>query len=275
MNFKYYFFALAMVGGLLFSACEPKENTMPVKHLSKPDSVYVYQMEADGTEKLSSIVFYTYDAAMNNTVVFKTLVSPDYYVQVTKNRTEMQYNSKGLMTMKIDSWYYIDKAAWRDVECRVYSYDDNSRLTTEYEYPRYSNPLPKVNYKLFYTWTDGTHAEVIGYNCMLEPNDTTGVATQRLVNTYTSEGKIENQKFYWLMYPNPNNTPDFEYELTYDQYENLVCLNTISHSRGMPSSREYNKYEYDEQGNILVKWNYTSYGEDDNYVLSAKYVYFY
>ena len=31
----------------------------------------------------------------------------------------------------------------------------------------------------------------------------------------------------------------------------------------------------DEQGNILVKWNYTSYGEDDNYVLSAKYVYFY
>ena len=43
----------------------------------------------------------------------------------------------------------------------------------------------------------------------------------------------------------------------------------------MLSSKEYNKYEYDGRGNILVKWKYTSSGEDDNYVLSAKYVYFY
>ena len=262
-----------MVGGLLFSACEPKENTMPVKHLSKPDSVYVYQMEADGTEKLSSIVFYTYDAVRNNTSILDSIVVPQLVISMY--RTDMQYNSKGLMTMKIDSRYYIDKAAWRDVECRVYSYDDNSRLTTEYEYPRYSNPLPKVNYKLFYTWTDGTHAEVIGYNCMLEPNDTTGVATQRLVNTYTSEGKIENQKFYWLMYPNPNNTPDFEYWLTYNQYGDTISIKT--YEKGMFAHQKYNKYEYDEQGNILVKWS-AQISEDrsaEDVDFTKKYVYYY
>ena len=59
----------------------------------------------------------------------------------------------------------------------------------------------------------------------------------------------------------------------------FVPLHSISKyvmpMKHMLSSKEYNKYEYDGRGNILVKWKYTSSGEDDNYVLSAKYVYFY
>ena len=88
-----FIFPFLAFGALFFNACTEQPTIKPVS--SKPDSVYVYTVDTSGNETLNRIIYYSYDAAKN-----QTCVQESFCTSKQIHKTEFQYNAKGLMIKK-------------------------------------------------------------------------------------------------------------------------------------------------------------------------------
>ena len=62
-------------------------------------------------------------------------------------------------------------------------------------------------------------------------------------------------------------------DYSYDKYYNVISH--VVKEKDVVIFQEYNKYEYDSAGNILVRWYSSSTDETPPADPTAKYVYFY
>ncbi|MBQ6978346.1 MAG: hypothetical protein IJQ18_06905 [Paludibacteraceae bacterium] len=275
MNFKYYFFALAMTCATVLTSCEKKsasstseEPTPSARIVAKPDSVYKYKISADGTETLDQKAYYTYDAVRNLICKFDTILG--YNRPCVKSKVEMEYNAKGLMTEKREYYFYKGHDRWTNEFCRQYSYDSLNRLSVYYVYEFFTEPVTgQPGQKIVYSWMDDRHAESIQYNYM-----GSWVPSFRTEYTYNERGDVEKYVIYGLSWADPSiERYMFTDECTFDQYGNLVSFERRDPDDVLMNS-DYYKYDYDADGKILVKW-YSSDRDGEKRTYTEKYVYYY
>ena len=282
MNFKYYFFALAMTCATVLTSCEKKsasstseEPTPSARIVAKPDSVYKYKIVADESEILNQIFYYAYDAAGNMTCQWDTVIGKSNYIV---DRIEMEYNSQNLMTEKREYTFYYQEgygnypaeSRWENCFCRQYSYDSLNRLSVYYVYEFFTEPVTgQPGQKIVYSWMDDLHAESIQYNYM-----GSWVPSFRTEYTYNERGDVEKYVIYSLNWDDPSiERYMFTDECTFDQYGNLVSFERRDPDDVLMNS-DYYKYDYDADGKILVKW-YSSDRDAEKRTYTEKYVYYY
>lgn len=270
---------MCIIASLLCCISCEKGSTSPTPEppvetsVRKPDSVYKYHVVADDQDLLEQITYYTYDDAGNITLQFDSMVS-----HTGKNKIIMKYNAKGQMIEKREySYYYYYPSHWSNDYCRQYTYDENNRLMSEMLYIDFLEPLVgNPQKKIIYTWIDDTHANGLVYDyTSFKPKDDPWMISERIEYTYTSRGNVEKSVSYWLW---GTDSPiggelTLTNEYTYDQYGNV--LSHVLYERGVLQMQEYYKYEYNDAGEILLKWYSNDADNDSDRIYTAKDVYFY
>ena len=275
--------ALSAIFALTLVSCTNEPTTPPAKErpVSKPDSVYTYNLDVNGNETLYSRTYYTYDVVKNNTAILDIYI--DYRLQL-KSETEMQYNERCHMTLKKEIYYYRENynQDWKydNGNTRKFIYDTDDKLSIIYTYNCDIDSLPAdiYDYKGLCSWIDNRHLEILTYRYFWYSLDSvTEELKEKDIVSYNEYGDIEKEIIYsWLPYEEPKTEreiPDFEYDYTYDNYGN--CINMAHYIGGKLQYKEYNKYEYDEDGMILVKWHCNNTGGDDTGAFNTKSVYYY
>lgn len=273
MNFKYYFFALATIGALLFSACKNNAGTTepvpPVYCLSCPDSVLVYNIANDGTEKRSCVWRYQYDANGNNTL--RVRYSGQNF-SVADSKIEMRYDAhNNLLERQNWSFDYNEKTLYKSTQFLMTYYPDDKMATMQMIF-WYGREIPKPGKNAVYTWSDDTHATTDVYEYHFMGDTTEWKLVDKAEYTYTANGDIAYEKyiFYYYISEAARNNP-LEYFCEYDHHNNATSYKMIN--SGRLEQYDTYSYTYDADGNILVKFIYTnSSGEP---VLQTKEYYYY
>ena len=253
-------------------ACTEQPNSE--QSVSKPDSVYMYNLSTNGAETLQQITYYTYDAAKNATSIVDSYTSETVSIDIEK--TEMHYNTKGQMISRKRAVHYKQEDSWEEREYQTYTYDTNDKLNTSYLYIPFTDPLPDLpDRKIIYTWIDDTHSEHLVYDYKKSQDGISEVLSQKIETAYTYFGEIEKQVLYWMygMEETEEGLLGFSYELTYDKHGNVVYI--TKYDKGNFVSKQYNQYEYDAKGNILVRWYCSNTNGEDTGIFNFKYEYFY
>ena len=275
------FSVILCVLAFVFAACSNTNQPSPSYNVSKPDSVYVYTVDTSGNETLNRIIYYSYDAAKN-----QTCVQESFCTSKQIHKTEFQYNAKGLMIKKKEMFYseYSDPAGWNTGIYTIYTYDDKNKLSSLVDYVGYDDPLPEYPYhKGICSWTDDYNMECLVYEYEFPSNDSVvEKAAQKLYTTYNTNGDILQQRLYFLFLP--VKTPDGEKpnmvsEYTYDKYGNATSYTeTTYNTSGLANQfrEERNQYDYDEKGKILVRLcTHIDQLVDKRWEKKEKYVYYY
>ena len=268
MKTKKIFFFITLLIAIYCIACSKATQDQPeTEHASGdnlPDSAYVYYVGSDGKETLSQITYYTYDPEGNLVMQRDTVLQENAITTI--NRTEMEYNAKGLLTEHREYAYTMGN--WINKYCYQYTYDEYDRLEQMVIYEYFSNPVSSVpNRKYHYTWSNDAHAECLTYNI-------NGGLDGRIEYTYNAYRKVEKVVSYrlkegitteWVL----NYSQTYEY----DQYENLTIY-ILYDQENAPKISETCSYEYDRNGKILVAWSsfYDSYTDSQK---NTKSVYYY
>lgn len=277
MNFKYYFPTLVLTGIFFLCSCEHRsdpsapDGSSPLL-ISRPDSAYIYSIDADSVETLALLTYYTYDANGNLTLEFDSVIVPQSLYSPSKSKIERQYDEKGNMIVEQRSSYNPSSESWENGRRFEYEYDEENKLSVETVYLGYSGPLENPSSKVVYTWIDSEHASGLGYRYDLFYSKTDPWRlNQRIEYTYNAYGKIEKSVCYGLYGEIIEILGTSTYE--YDQYGNLTLY--IFSGQGNFERNESYKYEYDANGKMLISW----YGRGNNKVEDVKYiekcVYFY
>lgn len=267
---------------LLLSACtlvgaactnqkeqEPEEVVVEDKAIQKPDSAYVYTTDSNDSVILSKKIYYTYDAAGNQICIYDSSTISKYQWY----KTEMKYDSRGNIIEHMSLNYKPDDAAWSKGAWWVYKYDNNNKMTSFAYYDHYTDttkysPLKKGAY----SWLDDTHAECLAYNLFIGNTDDPWGLTEKIEYTYNEHGDVIKSISYNYLY---NKSYELRYviDYSYDKYYNVISH--VVKEKDVVIFQEYNKYEYDSAGNILVRWYSSSTDETPPADPTAKYVYFY
>lgn len=262
---------------LLDTGCGTTPNTPdpdPVWEMQnkKPDSVYKYNIAADGVEKLAQITYYTYDEKGNMTLQWDTMTTHN-----GKRKISITYNAKGLKTEQQDCSFSTTDNEWGRIICYQYSYNADNRLDTIFWYEDFS-PLANPNKKYVYSWTDGTHADCLVYNYDSSlPEVGPWIIQSRIEYTYNTRGEVEKATAYYLFGSNSTTGGKlwFTEEYTYDQYGNILFSKLFYYDNEDMQRTAYYKYVYDSRGRVFTKWYTDSAEKESNSVYIAKYVYFY
>lgn len=281
MNFKYYFPTLVLTGIFILSSCEHRsdpsapDGSSPLL-ISRPDSAYIYSIDADSVETLAQLTYFTYDANGNMTLEFDSVIAPQSPYSASKSKIERQYDEKGNMIVEQRSSYNPSSESWENGRRFEYEYDEENKLSVETIYLGYSGPLENPSKKICYSWIDDTHASCLGYMYDRAVSETDPWRlSEKIEYTYHSNGKVEKAISYYV---NGDSTAEKHlwgtsiYE--YDQYGNLTLF-TFSDQNNVVQLYEYNKYEYDANGKMLIKWRGKGDSKEENIKYSEKYVYFY
>lgn len=267
--------ALSVFIGLMLVSCNTEQPGIG-QVVSKPDSVYVYKLSADGQETLNSITYYTYDAAKNNTCI---LTYSDFYWPGEMKRTQidMQYNAKGQIVLQKEYHYYTMNDTM-PFDFRKYIYGTDNKLVMYYWAENWDERIDDGVWekKEVFSWVDDTHAETTtyNYNRQAKSDEDLWYVAGRSVMTYTAFGAPERMEYYLLLpYAKQSDTPDLIHEYSYDHYGNIIYF--TRYSDDCLVSKQYNKYDYDKSGRILVKWQCSNTGGDDTGTFDYKSVYYY
>jgi len=267
-----------------FAAChqdavnhdEPSNPVTPAKSIQKPDSAYRYNIASDGTETLAVITYYnyTYDEA-GNLIYQQDSTAAQIGVGFTKHKTDMKYDAKGNLIEKTDASCSSQNTNWIYGICRRWTYDEKNRIATIFLYENDKALIAEHPVKKgIYSWQDDTHAECLGYKYYAgyAPGTESWGVTEKCVYTYNMRGAVVAEFVY-----TPANNDSWalwcSYDYTYDEYGNVTSR--IYKEKDVFILQEYNKYEYDSAGNILVWWYSSSTDETPPADPTAKYVYFY
>lgn len=281
MNFKYYFPTLVLTGIFILSSCghhnDPSapDGSSPLL-ISRPDSAYIYSIEADSVESLVQLTYYTYDANGNLTLEFDSVVAPQSPYSASKIKIEMEYDAKGNIIVEQRSSYNPSSESWENGQRNVYEYDEENKLSVETIYLGYSGPLENPSKKICYSWIDDTHASCLGYMYDRAVSETDPWRlSEKIEYTYHSNGKVEKAISYYV---NGDSTAEKHLWCTsiyeYDRYGNLTLF-TFSDQNNVVQLYEYNKYEYDANGKMLIRWSGGANSKVENIKYTEKYVYFY
>ena len=281
MNFKYYFPTLVLTGIFILSSCghhnDPSapDGSSPLL-ISRPDSAYIYSIDADSVESLVQLTYFTYDANGNMTLEFDSVIAPQFPYSASKSKIEMQYDEKGNIIVEQISSYSPRSESWENGQRNVYEYDAKNKLSVETIYLGYSGPLENPSKKICFSWIDDTHASCLGYmyGWTASKTDPWGLS-EEIEYTYNSNGKVEKAISYYV---SGDSTAEKHLRCTsiyeYDQYGNLTLF-TFSDQNNVVQLYEYNKYEYDAKGKMLIKWRGKGDSKEENRKYTEKYVYFY
>lgn len=271
MNTKCVLLIVLSATCLSFSACHnyQTEEPNPDRIVKIPDSVYVFMINADSTEILSQLMYFTYDAGGNMTFQFDSIIDPGSYV--TKKKTYMLYDAMGNLKEGKASYYSRLYEAWRNERCTLYDYDEQNKLATVTIYDQYTEPLSIPTKKYVYTWIDDAHATGFGYLYNGWDETNLWILSERVEYTYNAKGKVEKVASF-AAGDSTEEKPWFATTYEYDKYGNLILKTSINYMPGGDSSTESNKYEYDKDGNILIRW---LVHKDSRREFSAKHVYYY
>ncbi len=262
MNFKYYFSAFAICGAFILSSCENKpassseEPDSPVHRLNCPDSVLVYDIAEDGTEKLSCVWHCQYDTNGNNT---KRVRYSAHDFSVADGKIEMRYDAQNNLLERQEWWsfagyeekYLLKSTQW------VMTYNSEGKMATMQMNFWYGDEESEPSKNAVYTWPDNCHAtaDIYAYNYMGDPTDWKLV--DKAEYTYTNHGDIAYEKYtfqYYISESARNNPIEYFYE--YDQHDNVISYKLVN--SGSLEQYDTYSYTYDAEGNILVKYIYTN-----------------
>lgn len=266
-----------ILGCVAVAACDKQsdekqpENTLLVM---TPDSTHVYSVNEDGKETLSQITYYTYDAGHHLTEQIDSTINST--TGISKTIIKKRYDANGYIVEEKETYYVKSLNRWQNGRCWVYKYDSQNRLSLISIYESFTEPLdPFPTKKAVYTWGDDAHASSLVYH--YDPYKSTTdpwIIEERDEYTYNAEGKIDNVVCWWLWGTDSQAGGNLLYisEYKYDQNGNIVSL--IRRDEKNVLYQENNQYEYDDKGNVLVKWLQSSSSiEGEN--KKEKYLYFY
>jgi hypothetical protein len=269
MNFKYYFPALVLTGVFLLSSCEhhsdPSDPDNPsTRHISRPDSVYVYDAAYHDTITPHFIDHYQYDANGNR------LSHLSYYVEKQQYtaKEERTYDSRNNL-LEIRNYSYDETLKeWDCWRTDRQTYDSNGKLATHETEHKGGNDKKKA----LYSWLDNTHAttDVYAYHYMGDTTEWKLVDKAEYI--YNADGNITYEKYIFSYYTSESaRDKPIEYFFEYDRYGNCSSYKDVSY--GKLWQYDTYAYSYDSDGNILVKRTYSNLSGEP--VLQTKEVYFY
>lgn len=224
-------------------ACQQNAPSNSKRHVSCPDSIYVFNINSDQTDQPVQTSVYRYDEQKR--VTHQTIYG-DFYENrpYTETQIENTYNTQGKLSHSVSQivryaevGQLLDPETYGSIYYDNYTYNsDNTMAEHVCLWGRVSDAMDSTVIDR-YTWVDPCHASWIRY----EKWDNYGVSQWVIMNmfdvTYNSNAQVEK-------IVDRNGTTTYYY---YDQYGNDTLR--IEPNR----SPERTTYTYDKQGNILVK----------------------
>ena len=271
--------AIAILSCTFISCKNDSANTpdQPKRHISRPDSVYMYDIAQDDTESLEAIFSYQY-----NTNGQQTLILEDRFLPQRHNaqQTIMRYDERGNLIEEFGKLYNVEEDKWYFSSVReVYSYDENGKMTEKFRYDRF---LPdstwQVHIKVSYLWPEDNHSVGTVYTYYYQEEK--WILSGRNETFYNTDGNITHYESYQYSHYASNDSivvinPLVE-DYIYDMYGNLILQQQRQKVNDNPYYEERNEYTYDASGNILSQMNYHIYPGNNNSVsFRYKYVYYY
>lgn len=268
-----YFAALAVVCAVSFASCDNDPDLLetnvtnapvPSRHISHPDSIQVYKIAADSTEKYTCTIYYAYDATGN-------VISE----REPNTREERQYDGHNNLVevRRYEYRSYLDE--WEGFLKWLYTYDDNNKRKTTIVYYDFHDDMDEEPWKKGnYTWQDDTHCQ-----CVIFKRWGQEWVLNEIGNyTYNSDGDLIYETYYFCK---PDSTPPangiYEQAFEYDIYGNPISSYYVDNYTRIEDTYTY---IYDKYGNILIKWQKTNRTSDLNSTpktstSTSKSVYFY
>ena len=268
MNFKYYFPALVLIGVFSLSACEhPSDPSGPdtsTRHISRPDSVYLYRAVQDTVDTPESIDHYQYDANGN----MLCCLSYNGIMQQYTEKEERNYDSRNNLLEILIYLYNDNQKEWYCWRTDRKTYDSNGKLTTHETAHGDDNGAKKA----IYSWVDDMHAVTDVYASRKKGDSIEWILEDKAEYTYNADGDITYEKYIFNYYTSESasNKP-LEFFFEYDQYGNCTSYKLLS--SGQIQLYDTFTYSYDSDGNILIKRTYSNLSGEP--VLQSKEVFFY
>lgn len=261
--------AIAILSCTFISCKNDSANTpdQPKRHISRPDSVYIY-VEYPNMEKIHQYKhYYQYDLNGNTTQDF-SMVNNRADEWIADLKIDMSYNERGLLATRELATYFIDE--WHLREKYTFEYDEDDQLIAQ-------QVLSGQGQEWFITYTYTDDGKRVGW---AEYNPQTIILKEEVkFNTHNDivEYMLSNQRAV-----NEDSTGSIVTYYTssweYDMYGNVTsCTTTITdkdniHYEEPQINTVRYEYTYDKNGDIIKYLLYTKQG---NIPVVEEHVYFY